>query len=101
MQCFKVFLANELFYIFNIKVADPVIEVSDPKNHTRTQEIEIKIFQTFHNNLCLKNNNIYGFILMLYDSKWWPGSVQLVELHTSANIFKVLIASLIFLNMCS
>lgn len=42
MQCVKVFLANELFHIFDIKVADPVIEVSDPKNHTSVGSMEMK-----------------------------------------------------------
>lgn len=41
MQCFKVFLANELFHIFDIKVADPVIEVSDPKNHANVGSTEM------------------------------------------------------------
>lgn len=38
---------------------------------------------------------------MLHDSKWWPGRVQLAEFDTSANIFKVLIASLVFFNVRS
>lgn len=42
MQCFKVFLADELFHFFDIKVTDPVIEVSDPKNHTNMGSTEIR-----------------------------------------------------------
>lgn len=106
MQCFKVFLANELFHILDIKVANPVVEVSDPKNHakvgrTKSEDVLIKICQTYQNNLNVKEENIYGFILMLHDSMWWLRRVRLTECDTSTNIFEILIAPLIFFNVGS
>lgn len=108
MQCFKVFPANELFHVFDIKFTDPVIEVSDPKNHTKVGSTKMKrrantntVSQAYQNNLYLKKENIYGFILMLQDSMWWRGRVRLTECNTSANIFEILIAPLIFFNVGS
>lgn len=66
MQCFKIFLANELFHIFDIKFADPVIEVSYPKNHTKVGSTKMKrraykntVSQAYQNNLYLKKENIF------------------------------------------
>lgn len=104
MQCFEVFLANEFFHIFDIKIADPVIEVSDPKNHTNVRSTE----KTCHANInhskiknAFQKENIYGFILMLYDSLRWTGRVWLAECNTSANIFEILISPLILFNVGS
>lgn len=38
---------------------------------------------------------------MLQDSMWWPGRIRLAECNTSANIFEILIAPLIFFNVGS
>lgn len=61
----------------------------------------LSIFQAYQKNLDLKKENVSGFILMLHDSMWWSGRVQLAECDTSANIFEILIAPLIFFNVGS